>query len=317
MSVSCLICKNSLDDAIKFIVKEMMMGTKEEFEYLQCSNCQVLQIKSLPTDMLQYYEDYYTEKKDFIKISQTKKLLWGMRRYLVLQLNLYPLIKYFSYNTILHWAYISRLNIDSKILDVGCGNGDVLYEFSKHGFRNLYGIDPYLKVKQSSNLQLEKSDLLSYNPSMKYDLIMFNHSFEHIHTHHENLKRALMLLDTDGTIMIRTPIINKAFEIYKKNWVQIDAPRHFIIHSLKSMRLLCEMNDAEIFNYFYDSTAFQFLGSEQFKKGISSYASNSYKINLAESIFTEIDISNYEAKAKEFNRLGLGDQAAFFIRKKK
>jgi len=314
--MNCVICYQDISACQKLIVKEMMFGTQEEFEYYQCGNCGALQIKSVPQNISKYYENYYTAKKDYVQITALKKFLWIIRRKLALT-KLYPIIKFLSYNSILHWANISGINKNSNILDVGCGNGDVLFEFSKHGFKNLYGIDPYLKSSSLTTINLERSDLLSYNSKLKFDLIMFNHSFEHIYEHHKTLKKALELLNGNGVIMIRTPVVNKTFELYRENWVQIDAPRHFIIHSLKSMNLLCAKNEAEVFNYFFDSTSFQFLGSEQFKRGISSYAANSYKTDLSKSIFSNEDIKKFEKMAKKFNKECLGDQCVFFIRKKK
>jgi 2-polyprenyl-3-methyl-5-hydroxy-6-metoxy-1,4-benzoquinol methylase len=293
----------------------MMLGTKEEFEYYQCRNCEALQIKSVPDNIFKYYGNYYTQRKGYSRISTIKKILWGIRSDLALTI-LYPVIEFLRYNSILHWAHLSKINKNSGILDVGCGNGDVLFEFSKHGFKNLFGIDPYLENIKLPKIEFEKTDLLLFNTELKFDLIMFNHSLEHLYEQHATLEKALGLLNVKGAIMIRIPLVNKAFEIYKENWVQIDAPRHFIIHSLKSMQLLCAKNGAEIYNYFFDSNAFQFLGSEQFKKGISSYAMNSYKSNLHKSIFSNDDIKNCEAKAKQFNLEGLGDQAVFFIRRK-
>jgi len=312
--MNCVICDHNISENQKLIVKEMMIGTREEFEYYQCGNCGALQIKSIPQNISRYYENYYTAKKDYIHINQLKKLIWLIRRNLALT-KLYPIIQFLSYNSILHWTHISKINQNSTILDVGCGNGDVLFEFSKHGFENLFGIDPNLKTSSLPDIYLEESDLLSYNTKLKFDLIMFNHSYEHIYEHHKTLKKALELLSNNGTIIIRMPVINKAFEIYKENWVQIDAPRHFIIHSIKSMNILCENNEVEVYNYFFDSTAFQFLGSEQFKAGISSYAPNSYKVDLNQSQFSSADIKAFEIKARKLNKEGLGDQATFFIRR--
>lgn len=314
--MKCVICDCNLSLNDRLRVKEMMFGSQEEFEYYQCRNCETLQIRDVPKDIFKYYnENYYTHKKGYAHINNITKLLWRIRTYLALT-GLYPVIKFLRYNTILHWAHISGITLKSKILDVGCGNGDILFEFSKHGFENLLGIDPYLENIKLPGIELIKTDLLSFNTKSKYDLIMFNHSLEHLYDHHKTIKRAIEMLADNGTIMIRIPVINKAFELYKENWAQIDAPRHFIIHSIKSMNLLCEMNEAAVYHYFFDSNAFQFLGSEQFKRGISSYAANSYKSDLNKSIFTLDDINKYEIKAKQYNKDGLGDQAVFFIRRK-
>jgi len=209
-----------------------------------------------------------------VPISIRRRRLWQVRRFLSLSF-LYPFISTVSYNTILHWARISKININSNILDVGCGNGDVLYEFSKNGFLNLIGIDPLVKDQVKFNINLYKKDLLSFKPGLRFDLIMFNHSFEHISDQQNTLSRAVELLSENGVIMIRTPVVNKAFEIYKENWVQIDAPSHLVIHSTKSIELMCNTSNTKIFYIYFDSTAFQFLGSEQFKKNISSFSDNS------------------------------------------
>lgn len=314
--MNCVICNCYNPPENAFIVKEMMLGTGDEFEYFQCKNCNALQIKNIPNDISKYYKNYYTASKKFVKISNLKKTLWLIRTHFA-STKFYPMLEKFRFNAILHWVYISKLKKKSMILDVGCGNGDILYEFSKHGFRNLFGIDPNLVGSSTEVLHLEKTDLFSFQNKSKFDLIMFNHSFEHIIEHQDTLKKAISLLSEDGTIMIRIPVVNRAFEMYREYWVQIDAPRHFVVHSLKSMNLLCEMNHANIYHHFFDSTAFQFLGSEQFKRGISSYAPNSYKINVNQSIFSRKDLIRYDQMAIDFNMRGLGDQAAFFIRRKK
>lgn len=312
---NCTICNNNLSTSPLYIAREMMFGTREKFEYYQCLNCNALQIKSIPDNISKYYKNYYTNKKQYKIISPVKKFLWQIRRYFALS-GFYPIIRIISPNSILEWASKAKININSKILDVGCGNGDVLFEFSKHGFKNLYGIDPFLVENNLQGINFEKNDLIKYQPNLKFDLIMFNHSLEHISDHQSILKKSLKILEKDGTIMVRVPVINKAFEIYKENWVQIDAPRHLIIHSIKSMTILCENNGAEIYEYYFDSTAFQFLGSEQFKKDIPSNAPISYKTDLNKSIFTKEDLNKYDALAKKYNKQRLGDSAVFFIRGK-
>lgn len=310
----CKICKFRLNST-PITVKEMMHGSRDKFNYYNCSNCNCLQIEPVPNNLVHYYKNYYTENKNYVPISIRRRRLWQVRRFLSLSF-LYPFISTVSYNSILHWARISKININSNILDVGCGNGDVLYEFSKNGFLNLIGIDPLVKDQVKFNINLYKKDLLSFKPGLRFDLIMFNHSFEHISDQQNTLSRAVELLSENGVIMIRTPVVNKAFEIYKENWVQIDAPRHLIIHSIKSIGLLCNTSNTKIFHSYFDSTPFQFLGSEQFRRGISTYAANSYKTDVSKSIFTHEDILMYAKKALAFNQSRLGDQAVFFIKKR-
>ena len=143
---------------------------------------------------------------------------------------------------------------------------------------------------------------------------MFNHSLEHTFEHSKILNRAKELLIDDGRIMIRMPVVNKAFEDYKENWAQLDAPRHLLIHSKLSFEKLCYDLDLEVYKILYDSTEFQFMGSIQYGKDITYYDPESYKISTTGGMFSTLEIKKYKTLAKQYNKLGLGDQAAFFLK---
>lgn len=314
--MNCRICDFSQDGAPQIIVKEMMFGKRQNFKYLRCPKCDVLQIAQVPSDLWAFYSDYYTADKKYNHISGARKLFWRIRSYGYTS-QLSKIFLSVSYNTILHWSMIAQLRHNSRILDVGCGNGDILFEFSKHGFNNLFGIDPNLCDNlPDGGFSFSNTDLLNYNDSKPFDFIMFNHSFEHIIEQKETLRKAVQILKPGGVIMIRIPVLNQAFEIYKENWVQLDAPRHIFLHSFKSMAFICNLINLNIFHSFCDSTEFQFLGSEQFKNDIPTYSERSYKNGIEKSMFTLEQIDHFKDRAKEFNSRMLGDQAAFFLTRK-
>lgn len=290
-----------------------MFGSREEFDYFVCNQCQCLQIVKIPDDVSDYYKaGYYTSARKLTKISGIRRILWQMRRFLSTT-SAYSLVDRFSHNSILTWSRITGVDINSKILDVGCGNGDLLYEFSKHGFRKLYGLDAFFEGIPPEMIHFQKTDLLKYEARSGFDLVIFNHSFEHIKEQKETLIRARDLLLPGGKIILRIPIKNQAFNIYKENWIQIDAPRHLFLHSLESINTLCDRSGLEIFKITFDSTWFQFLGSEQYSRDIAVYETGSYKF-FPNSFFDANDLKKYKRKAKEANKNGLGDQAALFIR---
>lgn len=52
---------------------------------------------------------------------------------------------YYRYpNLLFHTIGMAKINYNSKILDVGCGTGNLLYSLIKRGFKNLIGIEPYI-----------------------------------------------------------------------------------------------------------------------------------------------------------------------------
>lgn len=311
--MKCKICKSENTETI--ILKEMMFGTGEEFTYFQCKSCGCLQLENYPDNIGDYYaQDYYTNKKPFRSISTSKRLLLKIRMFLVLS-NLSFIVPSNYFNNIMRWAKTTGLDFKSKILDVGCGNGDLLYSFNKNGFKNLYGIDPFLeKSKSVQNIKLFKKEIFVVDN--RFDLIIFNHSFEHIWEQKRTIDKAKELLNQNGIIIIRIPILNEAFRIYQENWIQLDPPRHFFLHSRKSILLLLENFDFELISEEYDSTILQFLGSEQAKKGIPLYGSGSYKSDMAKSIFTKDDLKVFSKKTNRLNQQGKGDQATFIFKKR-
>ncbi|MFN3315565.1 MAG: class I SAM-dependent methyltransferase, partial [Raineya sp.] len=214
---------------------------------------------------------------------------------------------------------LSKLNIrsDTKILDVGCGSGDLLKKLEKIGCKKLVGIDPYLKENTiySQNLKILSKDFLEVND--KFDLIMMHHSFEHMHNPKEIFLHIANILEDEGVCMIRIPVADSwACKHYGSDWVQLDAPRHFYLHTDISMEILCRYSNLELINKWRDSNELQFYGSEQYQKDIPLFDEKSYHVAKKKSIFSNSAIKKFKLRAKELNQANQGDQAVYLIRKK-
>ena len=67
------------------------------------------------------------------------------------------------------------------------------------------------------------------------------------------------LLAPTGVAVLRIPTASSfAWEKFRTDWVQLDAPRHFFIRSVESMEKLLELSELELYKVVYDSTAFEF-----------------------------------------------------------
>jgi SAM-dependent methyltransferase len=208
------------------------------------------------------------------------------------------------------------LNKDTKILDVGCGAGSVLYYLNGLGFNNLMGIDPFIAkdIDYGNGLKIIKQEINEVDG--QWDLVMFHHSFEHVSYPLETMQSASRLLTPNGTIVIRIPTVSSyAWKHYKVFWVQLDAPRHFYLHSIESMKILADHSGLNLHEVIYDSSGFQFWGSEQYVKGLPFRDKRSYAVNPRGSIFLKADISAFNIRAHELNEVKQGDQAIFLLRK--
>jgi hypothetical protein len=80
------------------------------------------------------------------------------------------------------------------------------------------------------------------------------------------------------------------------------------------MRILAAQSNLNLYNIVYDSTSFQFYGSEQYKKNIPLRDALSYSENPRNSIFTRAELSAFTKRARELNDTGQGDQAVFYFK---
>ncbi len=329
--LTCRICKNDEHNTI-YNVREMMLGLRDLHEYFECVDCGCLQISNIPDNIQEYYpsEDYYSynsiksptgikgclsKKRD--RFAATGKGIVGKLMQRIQPHDKLPSLRH------------ANVTLDSKILDVGCGAGHLLHSMQEAGFKHLLGIDPFNQedIKYDNGLTIVKNSIqdlpqvdtqIDSNSGIKngWDLIMFNHSFEHVFEQHEVLTKAYALLKPGGVCMIRVPTVTSwAWRTYAENWVQLDAPRHFFLHSLKSMHTLSEQIGFSLENVVYDSFAFQRWGSEQYQKDIALSDENSYAVNPEKSMFSKADIEEYTQHSKELNDSKSGDQAAFYLRK--
>jgi 2-polyprenyl-3-methyl-5-hydroxy-6-metoxy-1,4-benzoquinol methylase len=316
--MQCRICGNEKGNK-KYTIKEMMYGFKDEFEYFQCIHCNCLQIERIPENMTKYYpSNYYSLNA----CSGNFKGIIGKVRQLRDYYALFNkgVIGKLIYERFPHSGLqsLSKLNLtkDLRILDVGCGSGEILYALKKFGFKNILGIDAYIEkdFNYANGLGILKKNICDIED--KFDLIMFHHSFEHMDNPFRVFQKINKLLSSDGICLIAIPVVDSwAWENYKTKWVQIDAPRHLFLHSKRSIGLLAGDSGLRIKEIVFDSAGFQFWGSEQYKRGIPLYSQNSFLVNPSKSIFNKQEIKTFPKKAEELNLAGKGDQAVFYLEK--
>jgi len=293
---TCKICGNSKNNKL-FVLREMMFGLKEEFNYFECSNCGCLQIEEVPSNLAKYYtEEYYIGTEKLPQLPPPIKLGEPVQ----------------------HWLELAGINFDSKILDVGSGRGHMLLELNKVGYSNLTGVDPFIDedLFPKPEIKILNRDLEQVEGA--YDFIMMHHSFEHMSDPIAILKEAYRLLKPNQLLLIRIPVAQSyAWKKYGVDWVQLDPPRHLFLFTEKSMKLLAEKVGFSIENIIYDSIGFQFYGSELFKRDMNLVgACQTLFENPADFVFSQQELQQFEDDAVTLNQKGEGDMACFFLRKR-
>ena len=316
----CKVC-NKEGDFKTYNVKEMMFGLDETFEYFQCPNCECLQISEYPQNISKYYpKDYISlikknsEKQSKIKLffkSKIAKHVVGNNK------NIIGLILYSIFGAgFVEKLKNTHLSLNDKILDIGTGTGYNLLNLAKYGFTNLTGTDLFIEkdIFYKNGVKIFKTDFSQLKE--RYDFIMLNHVFEHMENPPKILSQLYNLLNPKGKLLIRIPVVNcYTWRKYQTNWVALDAPRHFYIHSQKSLTLLAQNAGFNLQHIIYDSSAYQFWASEQYSAGIPLRHENSYYENKKNSIFSDKQIKDFKKKAKNLNKINDGNAAAFYFTK--
>lgn len=329
---ACRVCGHG-DYHQRFQAREMMFGTREMFEYFMCTSCGCLQISDIPEDISRYYpKNYYSHK--FAPATTRSNLLQQFLERLLVKAALFDrgyklssIAKHFvtlpdtffrARPELLRRAGIR--NFGAAILDVGCGGqAKWLRDLRALGFHNLLGIDPFIE----SDLNIEgvlvhrtNASLLAEQSAGLFDLITLHHSLEHIPDQFNTLCAIRELMTPTGMCVIRIPTVSSvAWNTYGVNWVELDAPRHLYLHSKYSLRQMANKAGLNLVDIQYDTTAFEFYGSEQYLMDIPLTSSQSLWVNTSSNLFSKEKLQEFEARAKQVNADGTAGRACFFFRR--
>ncbi len=321
ITVSCKIC-GSAEGLKSYIAREMMFGYRDEFDYAECLKCGCVQIKAGPSDISKYYPpEYYSFMKEGFKrqgifktfILRQKTGYWLRGRNIAGKLAMLNRKK--DPPRYIEWLKKVGADINYDILDVGCGSGSLLFNMRLHGFRNLTGVDPFLdRGIDAGGVKILKTDI--YGIDGQFDFIILDHVFEHMPGPVSVMKKINSLLKPKRYLLLRMPFAGTyAWKKYGIHWAQLDAPRHLFLHTVNSIKILAAQTGFCIADIIFDSTEFQFLGSEQYLRDIPLVDKKSYYANRAGSIFSQADVGKFKSRADELNKNKDGDQASVYLYK--
>ena len=297
----------------------MMFGLREEFSYVECDACGCLQIVPAPEDLGRYYpDDYYSFKPASAVRSGLRQALLAHRTadQMGYANPLGRLLTRLTGNEPYAWGRRAGVRREDSVLDIGCGSGWILSGMRRAGYSRLLGVDPYIPgdVEDGPGFRILKMDASEVDG--EFDFVMMHHAFEHVPDPAAMLRQIHRLLKPGKLALLRIPVADSyAWRTYGTNWVQLDAPRHLFLHTRRSIETLAGAAGLELEDVIHDSTGLQFWGSEEYVRDIPHTDPRSVARRSPAPIFSRGELRRFEARAKELNRRGEGDQACFYLRK--
>lgn len=335
---TCGICKESGEHRV-YLAREMMFGFKDEFEYFECEGCGCVQISKVPDDLSHYYPNNYYSFNTVVKKKYLEPRLSWLKRVRKHHLTREGLIRKYYLNKehrigrrLEDWLQYGRpirfpawltdhqlnlkLTYRSRILDIGCGNGDWLHQLYAVGFSNLQGVDAFIpaSVTYPNGVSIKKGTISEIDG--QFDFVMMHHSLEHMPAQFETLQEVRKILKYNRFLLIRIPIASSyAWRHYRTNWFALDPPRHLFLHTIESFRILAQRTGFHVSEVVYDGLEQQFWASEQYIRNIPFMDERSLMVNSSSSLFSEAERAYFAEMTIRLNQAKDGDCACFYLTK--
>jgi SAM-dependent methyltransferase len=307
-AVACRACGSASVHAA-CTAAEMFFGTGGSYVYQECERCGSLTLANPPNLAPHYPERYYRHIEARVS-TRWRPFVRAMR---VIHDRFMPCVSPLTGR----WGVGLRgaTAASERVLDVGCGAGRMLERLRDLGMRDLTGVDTYGASESAvthgpwGSLRLIRG-LIEDVPG-RFDVIVLNHSLEHVEDPTAVLSAVRARLSPHGFAVVRTPVVGYAWRHFGRSWVQLDAPRHLTIFSVCGLRGCAGHAGLAIERITYDSTAFQFSGSEDYIRGRTPRAGGlaSSLLRLMRSV-----AGAWSVRAWLLNLQCDGDQAAFVLR---
>ncbi|MBU1043330.1 MAG: class I SAM-dependent methyltransferase [Candidatus Omnitrophica bacterium] len=214
--------------------------SEDKFAIVQCEACGVT-FTEVETDS-DYYKKYY--RKNYYPPLASNKLI----------ANTLSFFQRLSFNQRLKLIDKFKNLKGSRILEIGCGKGEFLRFLPQRFEKSAVEINEdgceYIR-KHSKDITVynvhlddETVDISGYG---QFDIIIMWHVFEHVVNPAVFVKNIERLLNPEGVLIFEIPNRDSlGFNLTKKKWFHLDAPRHLFHYSYKSISKMIEKSDLKI-----------------------------------------------------------------------
>lgn len=143
-----------------------------------------------------------------------------------------------------------------KILDVGCGTGNILMKLAENGNRGLYGLDlsenmieiAKQKLGNKAELKVGDSEYMPFEDD-SFDVLVCNASFHHYPNPQKVLLEMKRVLKNNGTLVIGDPSVPAIFRQMTNLYCKISNNGDYKIYSRKEIQSLLIKCGFEPYNF--------------------------------------------------------------------
>ena len=219
---SCMLCGATEARLWLFDCPDYYLQKGARVDYVECTDCSLVQQHPLPADVSALYADY--------PIHASRSAIQRLARR-IFQRQVYFRPEAGSQN--------------QTLLDYGCGDGTYLHEVQKQ-YRTVFGFEPNGDHSAGLSGQLGVSvyssiEKLCAERAGTLDVITAHFVIEHISDLRAAFKTFQTLLKSSGHLYIAVPNIRSwEARLFKQRWHGLDAPRHLVFAERSHFEKLAE-----------------------------------------------------------------------------
>jgi 2-polyprenyl-3-methyl-5-hydroxy-6-metoxy-1,4-benzoquinol methylase len=253
--IPCDLC-GSDEHKLLFEAKDRLHGIDGTFSYVICKNCGLVFMNPQvsPVDIVKFYPPDYSPHK---AKADTKQLDQSAIKN---KLKRKPFVA----------SSCKRLSEQSRVLDVGCGIGNFLYEMRTVTGCQAYGIDisktAAETARENYGIDVFTGTIMeSPSPDNFFDVITAWAYLEHVNNPSAVLLKMSNLLKNDGLCIISIPNFDSLnAKLFKDKWYHLDCPRHLHIYTTRTIAGLFEKSNLSVKKIIYNRSSKGVLGSLQY-----------------------------------------------------
>ena len=224
MNIKCPACNNSSYRTVLSVCHDILHRFPGTWSVVECSHCQLAYTapRSTKEDIARYYPSQYAPYN----------LGAGVRHHIIgafLRRMLMSPYWFIYGDPVWRESPFGR----STLLEIGCGNGRLLQQMSKQGWKCI-GIDisPVAVERTRENVpevSVFQSTLADFSTQQSFDMIIMSQVLEHLPDPLESLERCFKMLSPGGKLFIGIPNFGSAeSKLFGKYWMGLDIPRHMV-----------------------------------------------------------------------------------------
>ena len=187
-----------------------------------------------------------------------------------------------------------RATQPGRLLDVGCGRGDLGVVLGEHGW-DVTGLEPSVEGRREARQRGVRSVQGTLTTSAaeltdEYDAVVFQHSLEHVAEPAAEVAAARGLLRVGGLLLVSLPNFGSwQRRRFAGRWFHLDLPRHRTHFSPRGLELLLRRQGFELLEVrtstsidgLAGSLQYRLYGRRRFDHGLGSYGVIALSLALA------------------------------------